>query len=216
MLWVCGPDVPGAVTTLLKPLGLGLPNRSSKRRLLPALSTNSWGLWGSQAAKQQMEDVFLHRLASSSRFTCEMPSLWASLLFHPPETSCQHVFCSYLSQPTFWASSVAPREELRSAKSLLWHGGWKWVMAACLSSFIQQTGCSESLSLWAAQLKKFPVVQRLSGSVDRKAKITCLLAWFEWASPPSMCTPQKGLLSWLNLFLLLCSIICLLYFIHLG
>lgn len=64
MSWVWGPDVPGPVTTLAEPLGLRLPDRSSKWGLLQTLSTSRWcpwgRRWGSQAAKQQMEAVFPH------------------------------------------------------------------------------------------------------------------------------------------------------------
>lgn len=189
MLWVWGPDVPGIVTTLLKPLGLGLPNRSSKRRLLQALSTNPWGLWGSQVAEQQMEIVFLHRLASSSRFTCEMSALWASVLPHTPETSCQHGFCSYLSQPTFWDSSTASQEQLRSAKNLLWHRGWKWVTLACLSGLSLQIGCSERLFLGCT----FEEISCHTKNIwecwqKSKDKVFACLVWVSVS--PSMCIPH--------------------------
>lgn len=50
------------------------------------------------------------------------------------------------------------------------------------------------------------------GSVDRKAKTTCILVLFELFSHHSvMCSPWKGLLFWLHLFLLLCLCVCLLF-----
>lgn len=119
-----------------------------------------------------------------------MPALWARLLPHTPETPYQQEFLPYLSQPTLWSSHLAPEEQLSSSENLL---GMK---AERGGPFLKPQPADRTREALSGMHPEIISAHTESiGSVDRKAKTTCILVLFELFSHHSvMCSPWKGLL----------------------